>query len=251
MTAARGTPVDVPTQDGSADAYFAYPDDGAAHPAVLLYMDAFGLRPQLRAMADRLAGAGYTVLVPNVFHRHGRAPVFALPEFISDADRPALFEQIVPVAGALTGDVVARDAAAYLDWLAARPEAADGPVGVSGYCLGARLALLTAGTHPERVAAAAGFHGAGLATDAPDSPHLLADRITAEVYFGHADQDPSMPSEQIERLDKALTEAGVRHHSDVYAGAAHGYTMADTDRFDAEAAELHWTVLLDLFRRTL
>lgn len=251
MTAVRGTTVDIPTQDGTADAYFAHPDDGAAHPAVLLYMDAFGLRPQLRSMADRLAQAGYTVLVPNVFHRHGSAPVVPLPEFIGDADRPALFERIAPLLGDLTSDVVAHDSAAYLDWLAGRAEAVTGPVGVSGYCLGARLALLTAGHHPDKVAAAAGFHGAGLATDAPDSPHLLADRITAELYFGHADNDPSMPPEQIERLDKALTEAGVRHHSDVYTGAEHGYTMSDTYRYDAEAAERHWTTLLELFGRAL
>ncbi|MFJ3777232.1 dienelactone hydrolase family protein [Streptomyces sp. NPDC090075] len=251
MTAIRGTDVSIRTQDGTADSYFAHPADGTAHPAVVLYMDAFGLRPQLKSMADRLAGAGYTVLVPNVFYRHGSAPVVPLPEFIADADRPALFERIVPLMGDLTGDVVDRDSAAYLDWLATRPEAAPGAIGTTGYCMGARLALLTAGHHPGKVAAAAGFHGAGLATDAPDSPHLLADRITAELYFGHADNDPSMPPEQIERLDKALTEAGVTQHADVYAEAAHGYTMADTDRFDAGSAERHWAALLDLFGRTL
>lgn len=117
--------------------------------------------------------------------------------------------------------------------------------------MGARLALLTASTYPEKVAAAAGFHGAGLATEEPASPHLLAGRITAELYFGHADQDPSMPPEQIERLDKALTTAGVRHRAEVYTGADHGYTMADTDRYNAEAAERHWAALLDLFGRTL
>jgi carboxymethylenebutenolidase len=153
---------------------------------------------------------------------------------------------------ASTGATVAQDqSGAYLDRLAARPEAAAARVGVSGHCMGARLALLTAGSHPEKVAAAAGFHAAGLPTDASDSPHLLADRITAELYFGHADNDPSMPPEQIERLDKALTEAGVRHRTDLYAGADHGYTMADTDRYDAEAAERHWAALLDLFGRAV
>ncbi|MFE7841925.1 dienelactone hydrolase family protein [Streptomyces sp. NPDC057474] len=247
----RSTTVDILTQDGTADAYFAYPDDGVAHPAVVLYMDAFGLRPALRTMANRIAGAGYMVLAPNVFYRSGRAPVVPLPEFIADADRPTLFKRIRPMMGGMTGEVVTRDAAAYLDWLAACPEAASGPVGVAGYCMGARLALLTAGRHPEKVAAAAGFHGAGLATDAPDSPHLLADRITAELYFGHADQDPSMPPEQIERLAKALTAAGVRHRSDTYTGADHGYTMADTDRYAPEAAERHWAAMLDLFGRAL
>ncbi|MCT9113538.1 dienelactone hydrolase family protein [Streptomyces mirabilis] len=252
MTAVRGTKVDIPTRDGTADAYLTHPDDNAPHPTVLLYMDAFGLRPQLQKMADRLAGAGYTVLVPNVFYRHGRAPVVPLPDFIASADRPALFEQIFPIMGELTADAVARDADGYLAWLAGRPEGGAGPIGISGYCMGARLALLTAASHPEKVAVAAGFHGGGLATDDdPESPHLLADRITAELYFGHADQDHSMPPEQIERLDKALAEAGVRHRTEVYTGAEHGYSMADTEAYNAEATERHWAGLLELLGRGL
>lgn len=251
MTSTRGTSVDIPTQDGTADAYLAHPDDQGPHPAVLLYMDAFGLRPALKAMADRLAGHGYTVLVPNVFYRSGRAPVVELPEFIDPSARPELFQQLMPVMRALTPERSDQDAEAFLSWLADCPQAAGGPIGVTGYCMGARLALRTAGVHPERVAAMAGFHGGRLATDASDSPHLVADRVTAEVYFGHADEDPSMPPEQIERLDKALTQAGVRHRSEVYPGAPHGYTQADTSSYDAEAAERHWTELLALLKRTL
>ncbi|MEU4659641.1 dienelactone hydrolase family protein [Streptomyces sp. NPDC023723] len=249
MTSVTGTAVDIATADGTADAYLTRPDDGRAHPAVLLYMDAFGLRPQLRSMADRLAGAGYTVLVPNVFYRHGRAPVVPVPDFIDHASRPAVFERLFPIMQSLTPEQAMRDADAYLGRLAAGPEAADGPVALTGYCFGARLALLTAGTYPDRVVAAAGFHGAQLATDAPDSPHLVADRITAEVYFGHADQDHAMPPEQQERLAAALTAAGVRHRCEVYAGAAHGYTQADTAEYDEAATERHWTALLDLLKR--
>ncbi|MFE4821584.1 dienelactone hydrolase family protein [Streptomyces sp. NPDC056704] len=252
MTAIRGTNATIPTQDGTSDAYLAHPDDHAQHPAVLLYMDAFGLRPQLQKMADRLAGAGYTVLVPNVFYRHGHAPVVPLPDFIASADRPALFEQIFPIMGELTAEAVARDADSYLAWLATRPEVTPQPVGITGYCMGARLALLTAASHPEKVAVAAGFHGGGLATDDDsESPHLVADRITAELYFGHADRDHSMPPEQIERLDKALADAGVRHRTEVYTGAEHGYSMADTEAYNAEATERHWTNLLDLLGRHL
>ncbi|MFD5320280.1 dienelactone hydrolase family protein [Streptomyces sp. NPDC127098] len=250
-TTVRGTSVDVPTPDGAADAYLAHPDDDAPHPAVLLYMDAFGLRPHLRAMADRLAAAGHTVLVPNVFHRAGRAPVVDLPEFIDPAARPGILEAIGPAARTLTPEAAVRDAGAYLDWLAGSPLTTGGPAGVVGYCMGAGLALRTAGSHPERVAAAAGFHGAHLATEAPDSPHLLAGRITAELYFGHADQDATNPPEMIDRLDQALTAAGVRHRAEVYAGAHHGFTQADTAAYDAAAAERHWAALLDLFARTL
>lgn len=117
--------------------------------------------------------------------------------------------------------------------------------------MGAGLALRTAGTYPERVAAAAGFHGAYLATDAPDSPHLLADRITAELYFGHADNDSTNPADQIGRLDRSLTAAGVRHRGEVYAGAHHGFTQADTAMHSPEATERHWTALLDLLARNL
>ncbi|MFR0354938.1 dienelactone hydrolase family protein [Streptomyces sediminimaris] len=250
MTSVQGTAVDITTADGVADAYLAHPADGLPHPAVLLYQDAFGLRPHLRSMADRLAGAGYTVLVPNVFYRHGRTPVFDLPEFIDPAARPQIWEQIAPVMRSFTPDLAVRDAGAYLQWLAGSPSAADGPVAVTGYCMGARLALFTAGTYPDRVAAAAGFHGGRLATDAPDSPHLVAKDVTAELYFAHADQDGSMPPEQQRLLEETLTAAGVRHRCEVYPGAQHGYTQADTAAYDKEADERHWAALLDLLQRT-
>ncbi|MFJ2606998.1 dienelactone hydrolase family protein [Streptomyces sp. NPDC091279] len=251
MTAVQGTSVDIVTEDGTADAYLAHPADGAPHPAVLFFMDAFGLRPHLRTMADKLASAGYTVLVPNVFHRAGRAPVVPLPDFIDLAERPEIFKELGAAARTLTPEGAMRDAAAYLDWLAASPLTTEGPAGITGYCLGAGLALRTAGTHPDRVAAVAGFHGAHLATDAPDSPHLLVDRITAKVYFGHADQDSTNPAEQIARLETALAEAGVRHRSEVYTGAHHGFTQADTAMYSPEATERHWQALLDLFARAL
>jgi carboxymethylenebutenolidase len=251
MTAVEGDVVGIPTDDGTADAYFAHPGDGKARPGVLFFMDAFGLRPQLRAMARRLAGAGYTVLVPNVFYRHGRAPVVELPGFIDAKARPELFRRLRPVMRSLTPERAVRDAGAWLRWLADSAAVADGPVGVTGYCMGAALALRTAGAYPDRVAAVAGFHGGNLATGRPRSPHLVAGQVTAEVYFAHADQDPGMPRGQRERLEAALTEAGVLHRCEVYAGARHGYTQADTAAYDPEAAERHWDELLGLLERTL
>ncbi|WP_367325496.1 dienelactone hydrolase family protein [Streptomyces sp. HUAS ZL42] len=250
MTSVQATAVDIPTEDGVADAYLVHPGDGDARPAVLLYQDAFGLRPHLRSMADTLAAAGYTVLVPNVFYRHGRSPVFDLPEFIDPSSRPDLWEQIGPVMQSLTPELAMRDAGAYLRRLEESPLVADAPVALTGYCMGARLALLTAGTYPARIAAAAGFHGGRLATDGPDSPHLVAEHITAELYFGHADDDPSLPPEQIERLEDTLTRAGVRHHCEVYPGAHHGFTQADTASYHKEGDERHWAALLDLLKRT-
>ncbi|MDX3243213.1 dienelactone hydrolase family protein [Streptomyces sp. ME18-1-4] len=251
MSAVHGTTVDIATPDGAADAYLVHPDGAGPFPAVLLYMDAFGLRPHLKKMADRLASTGYTVLVPNVFYRHGRAPVIDLPDFVGPAERPEIFQRIGPLIQSLTPESTMADADAYLRGLAECPMARSGPVGVTGYCMGAGLALRTAGTYPDRVAAAAGFHGAGLASTAPDSPHLLADRIKGELYFGHADQDHALPPEQIERLDKALAAAGVLHRCEVYTGAHHGFTQADTAAYDPDAAERHWAALLDLFGRTL
>ncbi|MET9396827.1 dienelactone hydrolase family protein [Kitasatospora sp. NPDC002965] len=252
--AVRSSSVDVPTADGVADAYLSHPDDGQAHPGVLLYMNAFGLRPVLEAMADRLAAEGYTVLVPNVFYRLGRAPLVRLPEppeLISTRTDPTLFERLGPMMDSLTAELFARDADAYLRWLADSPAATDGPVGITGYCLGAKLALQTAAARPERVAAAAGFHGGLLATAEPDSPHLLAGLVRAELYFGHADQDESLPVEQIDLLAKALTDAGVRHTCEVYEGAPHGFTQSDTASYRPEADARHWAALLALLKRSL
>ncbi|MGW0631482.1 dienelactone hydrolase family protein [Streptomyces sp. NPDC001984] len=250
MTAVQGTAVDIPTEDGIADAYLVHPADERPRPAVLFYQDAYGLRPHLQAMADRIAAAGYTVLLPNVFYRNGRNPVIDLPEFIDPAADPTIWERIGPIMQSLTPELAVRDAGAYLRWLADSPLVADGPVALTGYCMGARLVLLTAGSYPDRVAAAAGFHGGRLATDSPDSPHLVAHNITGEVYFGHADQDASMPEEQIKRLEDTLTAAGVRHRTEVYPGAHHGYTQVDTPQYDREADERHWAALLDLLART-
>ncbi|MCD9879800.1 dienelactone hydrolase family protein [Streptomyces guryensis] len=250
MTSVQGTTVDIPTEDGVADAYVAHAADGSARPGVLLYMDAFGIRPHLKSMADRIAEAGHTVLVPNVFYRHGRTPVVELPEFIDPAERPEIWGKVGPLVQSVTPGPAMRDAAAYLQWLADSPLVMDGPVALTGYCMGARLSLLTAGTYPERVAAAAGFHGGQLATEGPDSPHAVVEHITAEVYFGHADNDPSLPPEQIQRLEDALTAAGVRHRCEVYPGAHHGYTQADTASYGKEADERHWDALLDLLQRT-
>ncbi len=243
--------VDVPTGDGAADAILAAPIDGGLYPAVLLYMDAFGLRPRLEEMAARLAGEGYVVLVPNVFYRRGRAPLVDLEGLDEPSGRGRVFGVLRPIMQAHTPARAMLDADAYLAHLAAHPQVADGPIGTVGYCMGGALALRTAAHFPDRVAAAASFHGGRLVTDQRDSPHTLADRIKAEVYLGHADHDDSITPEQQEVLAQALTAAGVRFVAEVYEGAAHGFTMADTAAYDTEAEARHWDRLLDLFNRTL
>ena len=239
--------VDIHTPDGTADAYLTKPDR-EQHPGVLFVMDAYGLRPRIEEMAERIASHGYVVLAPNVFYRAGRAPVIPLPDFSDPDARSSFFGNVRPLMGQLTPEAIDRDAGAYLDYLSG---VATEPFAVTGYCMGARVGLRIAAAYPDRVAALGGFHGGGLATDAPDSPHLLAGRLKAEVYLGHADNDQSNTPEQIATLDRALDQAGVRHRSEVYPDAIHGYTMSDTPAYHEESAERHFRELFDLLGRTV
>jgi carboxymethylenebutenolidase len=243
----RSEMVDVTTQDGVADAYLARPDD-ERHPAVLLVMDAFGVRPQIERMADRIAAQGFVVLAPNVFYRAGRAPVVALDGLDDPEQRGRVFESLMPLIRELTPERIVRDGGAYLDRL---EELGRGPVAITGYCMGARVGWRIAAAYPERVAALGGFHAGGLVTDDDDSPHRSAGSLAAEVYLGHADNDRSMRPEQIAELERALDAAGVPYRSELYRGAAHGYTMADTPSYDEAAAERHYTELFALLERTL
>ncbi|MFJ6198126.1 dienelactone hydrolase family protein [Micromonospora sp. NPDC092111] len=244
------TSVDIPTSDGVADACLVRPDGDGPFPAVLLYMDAFGPRPRLVEMAERIAERGHLVLMPNLFYRAGRAPLFDLAGLADPQRRSAAFAQIRPLVEALTPEVVARDAGAYLDFLAAQDDVASGPVAITGYCMGGTTALRAIEAYPDRIAAVASFHAGRVVTDAPDSPHRGVGAITGELYFGHADQDESMTAAQIAALEQALDAAGVTYRSELYAGARHGFTMADTAAYDERATERHWAALFDLLDRT-
>jgi carboxymethylenebutenolidase len=244
--------IDVPAGDGTADAFFTRPADGGPYPAVIVYMDAFGIRPALEAHAQKLAAQGYCVLVPNVFYRDGRSPVAEnLEQLISAEDRAPLFAMLGPKMAALTPDALNVDSRAWLAFLRARSDVHDGPIGTTGYCLGGRLSLRMAGEFPDDVGAAASFHGGNLATDGDDSPHLAAVNARAELYIGHADNDGSMPPEQMGRLATALGEAHVRNTAELYVGAHHGWTQTDTPAYNAPSAERAWMRLFDLLGRTL
>jgi carboxymethylenebutenolidase len=239
--------IDIATADGVADAYLSRPDEDR-HPGVLLLMDAFGLRPQIERMADRIAARGFVVLAPNLFYRTGRTPVVDL-DGLEDPDRRGeIFGKVMPLVGGLTAERVVPDGAAYLQALS---EYSDGPVALTGYCMGGRVAWRIAAAHPQRVAALAGFHTGGLVTEDADSPHLSASQLRAEVFLGHADNDRSMTPEQIATVESALEDAGVSHRSELFAGAAHGYTMADTPAYDEAAAERHFSELFALLERTV
>ncbi|WP_063728016.1 dienelactone hydrolase family protein [Streptomyces sp. RTd22] len=238
----------IPTSDGQADAFAALPDHGDRHPGVLMYADAFGIRPVLREMALELAGHGYYVLVPNVFYRHGPTPVVDLPEHIGEEVRPALIAQLMPLIEAhITDERILSDADAYLRFLTAQPEVAAGPVAVTGYCIGGLLAMRTAAAHPDQVAAVAGFHGP-VGAEGPELDRLLS-KITAQVHLGHAETD--LTPEALGELNQALDAAGVDYTSEIYPGTVHGFTMSDTDAFDPAALQHHWDRLLPLLGRTL
>ncbi|MFI0803294.1 carboxymethylenebutenolidase [Amycolatopsis lurida] len=234
----------IPTADGQADAFACIPDGGGRHPGVLMYADGFGIRPVLRQMARELAGHGYYVLVPNLFYRHGTAPVIELPEHIGEEVRPAVFAQLMPLIEAHTTERVLSDADAYLRFLTAQPEVSPGPVAATGYCIGGLLATRTAAAHPGQVAALAAFHGP-VGADGPDG----LSKLTAEVHFGHAESD--LTPETLGELNKALDAAGVHYTSEIYPGTVHGFTMSDTDAFNPAALQLHWDRLLALLGRTL
>lgn len=240
--------VSIPTPDGDCAATLHLPAGAGPWPAVIMYPDAGGVRDTFLGMADRMAGLGYATLLPDVYHRHGPYQPFDLATAFSD---PAERERLMGLVRSVTAAMTISDAGALLDFLAGRPEVAGTGVGTTGYCMGGRASLLVAAHHPERVAAAASFHGGRLAaTDDPDSPVLVADRVRAAVYVAAAENDASCPPEQLERLEKALTEAGVRHTVETYP-AAHGFAVPDNPTYDPSADERHWAALARLYGSSL
>lgn len=245
--------IQIPAADGTAEALVARPSTGGGpFPGVILYMDAFGLRPRIEEMAQRVADWGYVVLAPNVFYREGTVAELApRGDMTTPETRQAAGKAAFPRIGRLTTERAQQDIGAWLAALSTLDGVAPGPIGTVGYCMGARLAVRTAALHPEVVAACGGFHGGGLATDEPDSPHLGLGTATAQFVFGHADHDGSMGPDAVARLGAALEAAGLKSSNEVYAGAAHGYSMADTSAFHEEATERHFRELHALLDRTL
>lgn len=241
--------IDIKTADGLMDAKLFQPEgQQGPWPAVILLVDGYGVRPVFEAMARRLAKEGYVVLLPNVFYREAPASRLDLKgSFADEAFRKRLYGLI----GSLTPERQKTDAAAELDFLARHPSVKGPQVGVAGYCFSGGIAVRMAAEFPERIAAAASSHGGRLATDAPDSPHRMVGQVKGELYFGHADQDNSMPAEAIQTLEAALKESGVKYVSELYPGARHGYAVEGSATYDAATAETHWRRLLDLFGRTL
>jgi carboxymethylenebutenolidase len=211
-------------------------------------MDGLGIRPAMLELGERLATHGYLVLLPDLFYRSGPyEPMDPHTLFSDPVQRKMLMDKFFALA---TPANIMRDTRAFLDFMSAQPDVKRGPIGTTGYCMGGLMSLSAAGTYPDRIAAAASFHGGRLATDAPDSPHRLAPAMKARVYVAGAIDDQSFPDDMKARLEAALAEAGVHHTVETYP-ARHGWVLRDTPVYDAGAAERHWHALLSLFKETL
>jgi carboxymethylenebutenolidase len=250
--------VEIKMPDGTAEAAFFY-KKGKPNAGVLLWADAFGLRPWTRQMGARLAASGYSVLVPNPFYRTGKGLIY--PDvhslsFAKEEDRKVIFGHM----GALNAPGnPEKDAAAYVDWLDAQKEVdKKKKIGTQGYCMGGPLIMRTAAIRPERVGAAASFHGGGVVTDKPDSPHLLIPKMKAQMYFGIAANDFKQQPDQKMKLDEALEAAHLKHEVEVYSESVHGWCMKDMpDQADGKPtynekdAERAWVKLLALYKSAL
>lgn len=234
--------VSIPMSDGDARAFAFTPEAGAGPwPGVLMFMDANGMRPAMYEMAERLAQNGYFVLLPDFYWR--AAPYEPLDVMKMRGGDPALEAELARLRASTNHTKNLSDAGACIAWLEEQPQVSGGGFGVTGYCMGGRLALRVAGSFPDKIAAAASFHGGGLANDEPISPHLLADSITAKVLVAGADEDKNFPVEQFERLTKAFAAANVDADVSIWPGAKHGWVPRDTPVHSPEAAERHWREL--------
>ncbi|MBS0364688.1 MAG: dienelactone hydrolase family protein [Proteobacteria bacterium] len=247
-TGVSSADVDIRTPDGSCDAFFAHPLSGAA-PGVLLWPDIFGLRPAVRQMAQRLAGAGYAVLSVNPFYRTLHAPT--APEN-PDFNDPPTREALLSLARTLTAQRNVTDAQAFSAWLDQQPQTDRArPQGTLGFCFAGPFTLRTAAALPQRIGAGASFHGGGLVTDKPDSPHLLIGQIKARFLIAIADNDDQKDPQAKDILRGAFEAAHVPAQIEVYKGALHGWCMPDSKVYNQQAAEKAWAALLALFKQAL
>lgn len=239
--------IDIPTASGAMTTFIVHPERDGPHPVVLFFMDAPGIREELRDMARRLATVGYYVMLPNLYYRQGVLEVADLPPL----PQPEARERMLGLMATLSIAEVMADADALLDFADRDPAASPGPAGAVGYCMSGQFAINLAARHPGRIGAAASIYGVKLVTDQDDSPHLAAARAGGELYFACAETDHWAPLEMVEALDHAVKAEGIRAEVELYPGVEHGFAFPQRAVYDKAAAERHWERLFALFRRRL
>jgi carboxymethylenebutenolidase len=244
--------IDIKMQNGVSDSIFFHPEGDGPWPGVLYLTDIGGIRAANRESADRLAQQGYAVLLPNIFYRAGRAPLQPSIRTLDDDGRK---KRMAELSGPLTPEAMESDAATYIEVLISQSCIQKGPqkgmIGVVGHCFSGKMAMFAAAARPDKVVAVASFHGGGLYTDAPTSPHLALPRIKARLYFAHADKDHSMNEDAIAKFEQSLAKWGGKFESETYRGAYHSWTSSDSPVYNQAAAERAFQKLLELFRESL
>lgn len=239
--------LDIATADGAMSTFVVHPDRGGPHPAILFFMDAPGIREELRDMARRLASGGYYVMLPNMYYRHETAEIWPIPMNPDAPERKRMFE----LMESLDIPIVMEDAGALLAFAEKDVAADTGRVGAVGYCMSGRYAINLASRHPDTVKAAASVYGVRLVTERDDSPHRAGAKTGAELYFACAETDHWMPLEQIPDLEAGLKGDGARAEVEIYPGTDHGFAFPQRPVYDKAAAERHWERLNSLFQRNL
>ncbi len=240
--------LEIPMQQGSSDSAFYCPEGDGKWPGVLYLTDIGGIRAANRESAARLSKEGYAVLMPNIFYRTGRAP---LQPAIRTLDEEGRKKRMAELSTPLTPQAIEQDSSTYVDFLLSQNCTRPGMIGIVGHCFSGKMAMFAAAARPDKVAAAASFHGGGLYTDAPTSPHLALPRIKARLYFGHATKDRSMNEEAIAKLDEALKRWGGKYESKTYKDAYHSWTSSDSPVYNQPQAERAFQKLLELLDETL
>jgi len=241
--------IEISMRDGSCEGFLYCPEDEGRWPGILYLTDIGGIRPSNRESAGRLAKEGYAVLLPNVFYRTGKTPL--QPALRTLATEEMKKQRMAELTQPLPPECMEDDASTYVGFLRSQDCVREGKMGVVGYCFTGKMALYAAAAQPDTIAAAASFHGGGLFTDAPTSPHLTLPRIKARLYFAHAVNDRSMPEEAIAKLDHALQSWGGKYESETYPDAYHSWTSSDSPVYNPPQAERAFQKLLELLGETL
>jgi len=235
--------IDIETPDGRMESFTVRPEGDGPFPAVILYMDAPGIRDELRDFCRRIAAQGYYALLPDMYYRIG----FRMTRFDAEG-----MKEVLDAVRSLNHELVMRDTGAMLSFLASEDCVANGPKGCIGYCMSGQYVVSAAGSYPDDFGAAASLYGVGIVTGRSDSPHLLADRVKGELYFGFAETDEYVEDDVIPKLRAELDEHKVDYRLDVWPGTHHGFCFPQRgDAYHEESAEKVWEIVFDLYKRKL